>query len=361
MNTGDPKENQNKLGAPPEDLAAREPRPCILRRDNGPTRTSARALNAQQRARAVKIAIAASLLACTIELTLGWLLGLESLIAEGIHTLLDALASAIVLLAVYVAAKPADRSHQFGHGKYEALGATIEASFVLAAAIGIAYQAFATLLRGETPEQIPLYVCVVMVATAVFYLLVSMYLMREARRTQSPAILAEAWHLRTHIYITAGLAGGLLIGVLGNWPVADTILALGVAACLLGISLHIFRAVFRQFTDAALPADEIEALGKIIGRYSDRFIEVHGLRTRQAGVERHIEMHLVVLANTTVAEAHTLSHEIEAAIAEQWSSARTTIHIEPVEVDGGGPSTGAKDHPKVRTEDASPDEREFIH
>jgi cation diffusion facilitator family transporter len=315
----------------------------------------------QRRLLAVRIAIATSLAVCSVELILGYLLHLESLLAEGVHTLLDGLASLVVLLLVYLAAKPADRQHPFGHGKYEALGATIEGSFAFVAAIGIALRAFDKLAHGEAPEDIPLFVCILMGTTAGFYLIVSSYLMREARRTRSPAILAEALHLRTHIYITAGVGGGLLIGLLGDWPAVDAILALGIAVCLFGISVRIFREVLKQFTDAALPKDEIETLGRIIDRFSSRFVEVHGLRTRQAGAERHIDMHLVVAPETTVAEAHTLSHDIEDVIAEEWAAARTIVHIEPFNTADEAPPLKAKSQPNVRTDEVSPNEREFIH
>ncbi len=318
-------------------------------------------LETKRRIRAVKIAIAASFSVGVVETGLGWFLGLESLVAEGIHTLLDGVDSIIVLFAVLIAARPADRSHQFGHGKFEALGASVEGSFVFAAALGIGYRAIGRLLRGESPEQIPLYVCLAMAAASIFYLGVSLYLMREARATRSPAILAEALHLQTHIYITGGLGVGLLVGAVGHWPIADTILALAVAVCLIVISGHIFREVIRQFTDAALPATEIDELAKIVERYSDRFIEVHGLRTRQSGAERHIEMHLVVVPETTVESAHTLSHKIESAITEKWPTTRTTVHIEPLNTADRNHEQWMEGQPKVRTHDASPDEREFIH
>ena len=286
---------------------------------------------------------------------------MESLLAEGIHTLLDAVDSVIVLVAVLLAAKPADRSHQFGHGKFEAVGAAIEGAFIICAALGIGYRSIDRLAHNRVPEQIPFFVCAVMIATAVFYLAVSAYLMREARRSRSPAILAEALHLRAHIYITAGIAGGLLIGALGDWRVADTLLAMGVAVCLSLIAVRIFREVFAQFTDESLPAADLENLGEIVGRFSKEFVEVHGIRTRQVGAERHIEMHLVVVPETTVARGHDLGHRIEDAIADAWPTSRTIVHIEPL-------NTAAKDHeawragePKVRTDDASPDEREFIH
>ncbi len=318
-------------------------------------------LETRRRVRAVHIAIAASFSVGFIETGLGWFLGLESLIAEGIHTLLDGVDSIVVLVAVHIAARPADRSHQFGHGKFEALGASVEGSFVFAAAIGIGYRAIGRLLRGEAPEQIPLYVCLAMGAAAIFYLGVSLYLMREARATKSPAILAEALHLQTHIYITGGLGAGLLIGAVWKWPIADTILTLVVAVCLIVITWHIFREVLRQFTDAALSASELDELAVIVERYSDRFIEVHGLRTRQSGAERHIEMHLVVIPETTVADAHALSHDIESAIAGKWPTTRTIVHIEPFNTADRNHEQWLEGQPKVRTHDASPDEREFIH
>ncbi len=315
----------------------------------------------QRRLRAVKICIAASVLVCIVELALGLMLGLSSLVAEGVHTLLDGVDSFIVLLAVYIAARPADRSHPYGHGKFEALGASIEGTFVLVAAVGIAWTAVDRLIRGEAPERIPAYVVAVMGGASVFYLLVSAYLMREARATRSPAVLAEALHLRTHIYITGGLALGLLVGTIGHYPIVDNLLALGVAVCLAGIGLHIHKEVFLQLTDAALPQDELDELKKIIEPFADKFVEVHGVRTRRAGAERHIEMHLVVLPETTVAAAHDLGHDIEQAILVQWPTSRITAHIEPLNTDHADHAKWLKDQPKIRVEDARPDEREFIH
>lgn len=315
----------------------------------------------QRRLHAVKVAIGVSFAVCIVEITLGWLQGLESLLAEGAHTFLDGVDSIIILGAVWMAARPPDRSHQFGHGKFEALGAAIEGSFIVAAAIGIAYRAIGRLIRGELPPPIPIYVCVAMGAAAILYWFVSLYLMRVARQTKSPAILAEALHLRTHIYITAGVGGGLLIGAVGDWPLADTLLALGISLCLFGISWHIFRVVFKQFTDEALTAEEIEQIGSIINQFASRFVEVHGLRTRQSGAEQHIEMHLVVVPQTTVAQAHGLSHEIEAAITKAWPTSRIIVHIEPYNTDHTNQADWFKNQPKVRTNDDSPDEREFIH
>jgi divalent metal cation (Fe/Co/Zn/Cd) transporter len=80
-----------------------------------------------------------------------------------------------------------------------------------------------------------------------------------------------------------------------------------------------------------------------------------------SGAERHIEMHLVIHPDTTVAAAHALSHEIEAAIADQWPDARTTVHIEPTGPNRRDDVSCGRDEPKVRTDESSPDEREFIH
>ena len=298
-----------------------------------------RKVEAERRVRAVWISIVASFFVCLVEISLGWMLGLESLLAEGVHTFFDGAASVIVMIAVVKAAKPADQDHQFGHGKFEALGATVEGAFVFCAAIGIAYYAVGSLYFGEVPEKIPFYVCVVMAVTSVFYWLVSAHLLRVARHTRSPAVFAEAMHLRTHIYVTGGLAGGLLIGRLGGWLVADSILAMGVAICLFVVSFKIFREVLKQFTDAALPAEEIEELRRIVGKFENRFINVHGIRTRMAGAERLIEMHLVVMPETSVRDAHALCEHIEEALSRQWHGTRATIHIEPLDGDREEPRT----------------------
>lgn len=314
----------------------------------------------KRRLRAVWIAIGASFFVCTVELMLGWLLGLESLVAEGIHTFFDGFDSIIVLGAVIIAARPADRGHPFGHGKFEALGAMVEALFILSAAVAIGYRAIGLWSRGETPEQIPSYVAAVMIAAAIFYFFISRYLLKEARATRSPALLAEGIHLQVHVYITAGVGVGLLVGAIGDWPIVDTLLALAIAACLLLISIGLFRELFRQFTDAALPKEEIDRLAAIIERFSERFIEVHGVRTRQAGTERHIEMHLVVMPETKVGDAHALSHEIEQAVGDVWPASRTTVHIEPINTDDARYRKWLEGQPKVHVDEQRPDDREFI-
>ncbi len=315
---------------------------------------------AKRRLRAVWIAIAASFLVCAVELSLGWVLGLESLIAEGIHTFFDGFDSIIVLGAVIIAARPADRGHPFGHGKFEALGATVEAFFILFAAIMIGYRAIGLWLRGETPKEIPPFVAAVMIGAAILYFFISRYLLKEAEATRSPALLAEGKHLQVHVFITAGVAVGLLVGAIGNWPFVDTLLALAVAVCLLVISIGLFRELLRQFTDAALPQDEIDKLAGVIRRFSDRFVEVHGVRTRQAGTERHIEMHMVVMPETKVGDAHALSHEIADAVTEVWPAARTTVHIEPLNTDDERHEKWIEGQPKVHVDEHRPDDREFI-
>ncbi len=315
----------------------------------------------RERLRAVKTAIAASFLVCFVEIGMGWWLHLESLLAEGVHTLLDGFDSIVVLIAVLIAAKPADRSHPYGHGKFEALGASFEAFFILLAAIGIAYRAADHLIRNISPPAIPFYVCIAMGCASVFYFFVSAYLMRIARKSKSPAILAEAVHLRTHIYITGGIALGLLVGRFGSWPIVDNLLAMAVAICLTGMGLHVFREILRQFTDASLPHSELEELAVVIQSHSAEFVEVHGLRTRQAGAQRHIEMHLVVMPETSVAESHALSDRIEAAVRKLWPSSRTTIHVEPLNTQHADHRKWLQDQPKVRLTDSSPDAREFIH
>ncbi len=317
--------------------------------------------NTATRKKAVYIAIAASVSVAVVQLIIGWLWHLESLIAEGIHTFLDGIDSVIVLITIFLAAKPADREHQFGHGKFEALGAGIEGLFVLGAGIGIAYRAVNRLIEGAAPETIRIETCAILVVMAIFYYGVSIYLKRIAEETGSPAVFAEAMHLRTHIYINGGLALGLLAGALGDWPLADTLLALGVAVCLLGIAWQVLREVWSQMMDLSLPRKELDAIAEMVEPFGERFIEVHGLRTRKAGVERHIEMHLVVSPDTKVASAHELSHEIEEVIVDKWPAAHVTVHMEPLNQQHDESGTLFDGEPKVRTDDDSPLEREFLH
>ena len=284
------------------------------------------------RARATQRAAAVSVVSNSVlvvgKLVIGAVSGSVSIISEALHSGVDLGASVIALLAVRKAAEPADERHQYGHGKYESLSALAEAILILVAAGFIIAVAIHKLIEGHRLAHSGLGVAV-MAVSAVANTAVSAYLFRVARAHDSIAIEADAWHLRTDVYTSAGVAGGLLIVALTGQAVLDPILAIVVALLIAREGYRISRDAASQLVDRALPQAEVDAIARLIEEHAGQYLSFHNVRSRRAGGERHIDLHLVVRKDVSVAEAHAVADHLEKEIAGRFPGTRALIHVEP--------------------------------
>lgn len=288
------------------------------------------------RRRAVLICVATTIVVAVFELLVGWRFALLSVMTEGLHTAADLLDSLIALALVIAASRPADSEHPYGHGKYDSLVAVIEGGGIGAAAAWALFKASQVLLGlADAAPRPDLSAMAVMLGASVVYLVVSGYVLRLASRTHSPAVYAEAMHLRTHVYITIGLLVGLLLSRVGldrGWAHAerlDSLAALILACYLLTVAVRVIRPGLRQLVDAALPRSELDEIVGCLDAFRGEFVEIHAVRTRRAGTDRHVDIHLVVAPETTVQAAHDLSHRIEDRLVELYPGTRLLVHVEP--------------------------------
>jgi cation diffusion facilitator family transporter len=297
---------------------------------------------ATQRAAAVSVVSNSALIAG--KLVIGVVSGSVSIISEALHSGVDLGASVIAWLAVRKAAQPADERHQYGHGKYESLSALAEAVLIVFAAGFIIAVAIHKLIEGHHLEHSGLGVAV-MAISAVANMVVSIYLFRVARAHESIAIEADAWHLRTDVYTSAGVAGGLLIVALTGHAVLDPILAIIVALLISREGYRISRDAASQLVDRALPQAEVDAIVQLIEEHAGQYLNFHNVRSRRAGGERHIDLHLVVRKDVSVAEAHAVADHLEKEIARRFPGTRALIHVEPGSEEAGrrGPQLGEGD------------------
>ncbi len=288
------------------------------------------------RRRAVTLCILTTAVVASAEIGVGVAFGLISVTAEGLHTGADLLDSLIAYFLVIIASRPADRDHPYGHGKYDSLGAIVEGGFVFVTGGWALFKSAGVLLGlvGADPRPEPVTVGI-MLAAAALYWGVSRYVIRLADRTCSPLVYAEAMHLRSHVWITLGLAAGLALskaGLSAGWRAADqvdAIVALVLGAYLMRLGWRIVRPGFRQLMDTALPDEDVRRITDVLDRFREEFVEIHGVRTRGAGTDRHVDIHLMVEGDRTVRWAHDLSHRIEAGLHEQMPGVRLLVHIEP--------------------------------
>jgi cation diffusion facilitator family transporter len=248
---------------------------------------------------------------------------------------MDLLAAIIALFAVKISGKPADSHHPFGHGKVENISGTVEALLIFLAAIWIIYEAIKKLLNPQPLEDVGWGVAVMLVS-AIVNIIVSRMLFKVGKETDSVALQADAWHLRTDVYTSAGVMAGLGIIWLGgllfpganlNW--VDPVAAIFVALLIIKAAYKLTLESARDLVDVSLPLEEEDEISRIIASFTPTIRGFHRLRTRKSGPYRFVEFHLRVDDSMSVDASHKITDMITASIKERFAGTFVTIHIEP--------------------------------
>lgn len=289
----------------------------------------------EEKTQVASLSVASNTFLTLGKVTIGLMSGSVSILSEGIHSGIDLLAAFIALFAVRESGKPADSRHAYGHGKIENVSGTIEAALIFVAALMIiseAIQKVQQIIGGEGGHVGDLGLglgLIIMGVSATMNLIVSTKLMRVAKRTDSVALEADALHLRTDVYTSAGVFIGLLLIKITGWAILDPIIALGVALMIINASFQLTKKAFAPLVDVSLPDEEREIIAKVLLLHASEFVEFHKLRTRKAGAERHVDLHLVVAKYTSIVDVHELCDLIEEEINLKLNGTHVLIHAEP--------------------------------
>ena len=279
--------------------------------------------------RAARLSVLSNTVLVLAKVAVGILSGSVSILSEAVHSGIDLVAAFIAWYSVRESDKPADDEHRYGHGKIENVAGTIEALMIFGAACYIIWQAIQKLLAGKFEVESLGLGALVMAVSALANYLISRHLMEVALKTDSVALKADALHLRTDVYTSVGVFGGLIAIKLTGIAVLDPIVAIMVALLIFKAAWDLTKTAFVPILDVKLPDDEEMLIHEVMGRYQGRFIEYHKLRTRKSGHIRHIDMHLVVPKLMTVEQGHTLSDELTAEIKQKLSHSQILVHVEP--------------------------------
>lgn len=280
-----------------------------------------------------KVKVASLSIASNTMLTLGKLIvGLSmnsvSVISEAIHSGLDLIAALIAFFAVRLSAKPADEDHNYGHGKYENVASIIEALLIIVAAVMIILNAIPKLKGGGEIHSLGLG-AFVMAVSAVVNIIVSRKLMKVAKITESPALAADGWHLLTDVYTSLGVLAGLLAIYATGLTIIDPLIGIGVAILIFKAACDLIRDSMRSILDSCLPKSEEQIIHDVLDQYSNIFVEYHNLRTRRAGSDRYIDLHLIISKDKNINEIHELCYSIEQDILRQLPNVQILIYTEP--------------------------------
>jgi cation diffusion facilitator family transporter len=281
------------------------------------------------RSRAAALSIFSNGALIALKLVAGAVTGSVAIVTEAIHSGIDLIASCIAYFSVRQAEEPADAGHRYGHEKFENVAAAAEGVLILVGSGVILFTSVRSLVNGPHLESLGFGIAVIGFA-ALVNLLVSGWLYRRAAVTRSPALEADAAHLRTDAYTSLGVLAGL---ALVHWTGAewlDPAVALVIAVAIVVTGLKLVMRSWRVLVDEALPTDEQAAIQRAIHDFpSGEVVGYHQLRTRRAGTRRYVDLHVQFRAGTTLERAHQIAHELQDEIESRLHGADVLIHLEP--------------------------------
>ena len=286
-----------------------------------------------------KVAVARLSIFSNISLTIlkvfaGLLSGSVSILSEAIHSGMDLIASMIAYLSVKRSGEPPDTQHAYGHGKYEDISGLIEAILIFIAGLFIIYEAVQKVFHPHEFASSHLLIgIIVMGISAVVNTFVSHQLMKTAKKTNSIALEGDAWHLRTDIYTSVGVMGGLIVVYITEISIFDPLIAIVVALIIIKTSIGLIKRSYEDLTDYSLSEGERKSIEEIVLQFKGQILNMHNLKTRRAGPEMFIEFHIVVDGNMSVHNAHALIDSIEDALMNRFQRAVVTVHLEACEKD----------------------------
>lgn len=272
----------------------------------------------------------AAVVTITIKMLAWWHTASVGLLSDALESFVNLGAALLALWMLRLSAMPPDDAHPFGRTKAEYFASGAEGALIAIAAATIAWAALPRLLDPR-PIQTPGLGIGLAVAASAVNLGTALVLFRGAKRHHSIALEADARHLMTDVWTTAGVIAGVVLVVATGWLRLDPIVALAVAANILWTGAKLVTRSVAGLLDAAIGADELEGLNEVLDAYREQHgVAFHAIRTRRAGVRRFVSFHLLVPDQWTVEKAHDLSEEIEERIREVVPNVTTLTHIEPI-------------------------------
>lgn len=257
-----------------------------------------------------------------------------AMVADAVHSLSDFVTDIIVLVFVHISGKPKDKSHDYGHAKYETLAMTIIGAALLAVAIGIEYSGLTQIILWAqggnlaAPGMLALWAALlsIVLKEAVYH-----YSMTKARQLNSQAVEANAWHHRSDalssIGTAIGIGGAIFLGQ--RWTVLDPIASIIVGMFILKVSVDLLRNGVGDLMEQSLP-DAIENEILQLAASVPGVAEPHDLRTRRLGNHYAIELHILMDGDITLREAHNKADEVEAILRQHYGpDTHIAVHVEP--------------------------------
>jgi cation diffusion facilitator family transporter len=269
------------------------------------------------------------------------------LLSDALESIINLVAAMIMLVVLYIAAKPPDDKHPYGHEKIEYFSSGAEGVMILLAAVSIMITAWERLSHPQPLQQLDIGIAISIFAS-IINLIVALILIRAGKKNNSITLESDGKHLMTDVWTTVGILFGIGIIWLGNsfdetlaiakqlglngWEILDPIIAMFVALNIVLTGFHLLQRTFSGLMDAALiPKEQIQIIDILEQFVSRDGIAYHALRTRYSGARRFMSVHILVPGSWTIQQGHDLVEVIEQRIIDIFDNIDIDTHLEPIE------------------------------
>lgn len=275
------------------------------------------------------LSIAAAILTIALKSGAAILTGSVGFLSDALESGVNLIAAVVALIAIRIAAKPADANHNFGHGKSEYVSALVEGAMIFVAAALIIYTAIGRLLEPTPLEQVGVGLFLSIVATLI-NLGVGLALLHAGKQYRSAALNADGHHLLTDVWTTVGVVAGIAAVAITGWVWLDPVIALLVGVNILWTGYKLLKSSLSNLISEALPPEDVDVLKGVLADFEQEHgVRIEDLRTVASGRQRLVYLTMTVPGDWTVDFAHQLADDLEAAILHALPNSESMIHTEP--------------------------------
>jgi len=276
------------------------------------------------------LSIATGIVVFSLKMVAYLLTGSVGLLSDALESTVNIVAAFVALIALKAASRPGNERMHFGLSKAEYFSALVEGLMILVAAGLIMFTAIERFLNPRPLEDIGVGLAV-STAASILNGGVALVLMRAGRRHRSIVLTADAKHLMTDVWTSAGVLVAVLLVSVTGWVRLDPVIAMAVALNIVFAGLRLIGSSAMGLLDAALPPEENDLIVDILRRRQSDEVRFHAVQTRESGRQRFVSMHVLVPGAWTVAEGHDLLESVEQDIREALPNTAVNTHLEPIE------------------------------
>jgi cation diffusion facilitator family transporter len=276
------------------------------------------------------LSLATSIVTIALKFAAYWYSGSVGLLSDAVESVVNIVAALVALAVLTYSAAGPDREHNFGHEKVQYFSSGIEGALIFVAAGGIMWTAIPRLIAPQPLEQVTLGLAL-SVAAALANAACAWVMLGAARSHRSITLEADARHLLTDVWTTAGVFAGVVLVQVTGWLLLDPLIALAVAIQILWTGWHLMSRSFDGLMDRAIPEADRAVIVEVLEKLRHEGGDYHALRTRVAGAKSFVDVHVLVPGRMTVQAGHDLVERLENEIQGRLPHVEVLTHLEPLE------------------------------